>query len=314
MVNSNLIKKVSFTIPVFNNYGSLIKTYEQIKSIFENELSNFEYEVNFVNDGSKDNSLEELLILKNQYTNVKVIDFSRNFGAISAITAGNREALGDVVIVVSADLQDPLVMVIQMINEWEKGSEIVICYRESRNDKFMNKITSRFYFKMVEYHVQEKIPKGGFDYFLLDRKALNALNKINDKVRGLHFDILSLGFNKKYIPYERLKREIGKSQWTFRKRFRDFFNAFISISFLPIRIITIFGLIFSFSGFVYSILIVRAWFFNDVPFEGWAPIMVLLLIIGGFLMLMLGIIGEYIWRIYEETKKRENYIIKQKYD
>ena len=151
----------------------------------------------------------------------------------------------------------------------------------------------------------------GFDF---DRKALNELNKINDKIRGLHFDILSLGFNKQYIPYERMKREIGKSQWTFRTRFRDFFNAFISISFLPIRLITFFGMIFSLSGFIYSLLIIRAWFFNNVPFKGWAPIMVLLLVIGGFLMLMLGIIGEYIWRIYEETKKRENYIIKRKYE
>ena len=284
MDNIKQKNKVSFTVPVFNNFGSLLKTYEQIKNIFEFELSDFDFEVNFVNDGSKDDSLKELILIKKKFTNVKIIDFSRNFGAISAITAGNREASGDIVVVVSADLQDPIQMVVEMIKYWKQGNEIVICYRESRNDKFINKITSRFYFKMVEYHVKEKIPKGGFDYFLLDRKALNELNKINDKIRGLHFDILSLGFNKQYIPYERMKREIGKSQWTFRTRFRDFFNAFISISFLPIRLITFFGMIFSLSGFIYSLLIIRAWFFNNVPFKGWAPIMVLLLVIGGFLM------------------------------
>ena len=163
--NFKLMKKVSFTIPVFNNFGSLIKTFEQIKQIFENNLINFEYEVIFVNDGSADKSLEELLFLKDKYSNVKVIDFSKNFGAISAISAGLKESTGDLAIVVSADLQDPIIKAVDMIREWEKGNEIVICYRESRNDKLINKFTSQFYFKMVEYHVKVKIPNGGFDYF-----------------------------------------------------------------------------------------------------------------------------------------------------
>ena len=122
---------------------------------------------------------------------------------------------------------------------------------------------------------------------------------------SFHYEVLNLGFNKSFIPYERLKREIGKSQWTFKKRFMDFYNAFISISFLPIRIMILFGVIFSSIGFIYAVSIVRAWFYNKTPFEGWTPIMVLLLLIGGFLMIMLGIIGEYIWRIYEASLNKD---------
>jgi glycosyltransferase involved in cell wall biosynthesis len=306
-------KIITFVIPVYNNYGSLLISQQKIKNHVLSELPLYEYEIIFINDGSKDESLLELLSIRENEKNVKVINFSRNFGQIPAILAGTSLAKGDIVISISADLQDPIEKVKEMIYEWEKGNEIVICFRVSRNDKLMNKLTSKVYFWMIQYHINDKIPKGGFDYYLLDRKAVNALNLINDKIRSLHYDILSLGFSKKFIPYERKKREIGKSQYNFFKRLRDFTNAFISISYIPIRAMIFTGFLFACSGFIYSLLIFLAWLQNETPFEGWSPIMILLLIIGGLIMIMLGVIGEYIWRIYEETKKRPNYIIKEIY-
>ena len=307
-------KKISFAIPVYNNEGSLSKTYETIFSLFESYLQNYDFEIIFTNDGSKDNSLGELKLIREKDKRVKIIDFSRNYGQVPATIASTRKSTGDAVVIVSADMQDPISLVEEMVREWENNKEIVICYRETRKDKLFNKLTSKVYFSMVQYHINEKIPKGGFDYCLLDRNAVNALNLINDKIRGLHYDILSLGFNKKYIPYQRAKREIGTSQYNFTKRLRDFTNAFISISFIPIRLIIFIGFLISFSGFIYSISIFVSWINGKTPFEGWAPLMVITLFIGGIIMIMLGIIGEYIWRIYEETKKRQNYIIKKEYD
>ena len=302
---------VSVVIPVYNNFGSLKKSYVQLESV----LSEFpNKEVIFVNDGSKDDSLQELLDLKQEAENVKIIDFSRNFGQIPATTAGIRSAKGDVVIVISADLQDPISLMPELISNIKNGFDIVIAYRKDRNEGVIKKITSRIYFKMLKYHTKAEVPDGGFDYFLLTRTAANALNRIDNKIRGLHYDILSLGFNIKYIPYGRVKRTIGKSQYNFLKRFNDFSNAFISISFLPIRAIILTGIIFATLGFVYAGSIIRAWFIGNTPFQGWAPIMVLLLVIGGILMIMIGLVGEYIWRIYEEIKDRPKYIIKKQYD
>lgn len=303
-------KLISFSIPVYNNFGSLALSHDKIKNLVTKELGDYDYEIIFVNDGSKDDSMSELLSIRDKDQKVKIIDFSRNFGQIPAIIAGTRLAKGDVIVSLSADLQDPIEKVKDMVAEWESGYEIVICYREVRHDKLMNKLTSRVYFSMIQYHVHEQIPKGGFDYFLLDRKAVDSLNVINDKVRSLHYDILSLGYKKKYIPYERMKREIGKSQYNFVKRLRDFTNAFISISFIPIRLMIVLGFLFALSGFIYSVSIFFAWLNGDTPFKGWSPIMILLLVIGGLIMMMLGVIGEYIWRIYEETKKRPIYTIK----
>jgi len=307
-------KIISFAIPVFNNEGSLLKTYEKINSLFKIHLIDYNFEIIFTNDGSKDNSLDELKLIREKDNRVKIIDFSRNFGQVAATIASTRKSTGDAVVIVSADMQDPIFLVKEMIKEWENKEEIIICFRESRQDSFLNKLTSKIYFSMVQLHVKEEIPKGGFDFCLLDRNAVDSLNNINDKIRGLHYDILSLGFKKKYIPYKRLKREIGVSQYNFIMRLRDFTNAFISISFIPIRLIILIGFLISFTGIIYSISIFFSWLNGSTPFEGWAPIMVIILIIGGIIMIMLGIIGEYIWRIYEESKKRPNYIIRKIYD
>ncbi len=306
------LRLVSVVVPVYNNAGSLEETCKRVLGLFDR--LQLQVELIFVNDGSSDDSMQELLRIHGGNGRVKVLDFSRNFGQIPAIAAGVRHSKGDVVISVSADLQDPIDLMENMIQHHRDGKDIVIAYREARQEGFIKKLTSRIYFSMVRYHVKKDIPTGGFDYFLLSRSAADALNLINDRIRGLHFDILSLGFEVTYVPYERQKREHGKSQYSFFKRLNDFINAFISISYLPIRMIMWVGFSFALIGFLYAISITYAWLKGYVPFEGWAPIMVLILITGGLTMMMLGIIGEYIWRIYEETKERPRYIIKKIYD
>lgn len=302
--------KLSFVIPVFRNAGSIIPTYEKLVGLLT--PLKLEQEFIFVNDGSDDNSIQELLELHQKDTAVKVISFSRNFGQVPAIIAGLKEVNGDGVVVMSADLQEPIELIGEMIAKWTAGNEIVIGHRIDREDGFIANKASNVFYKMMRY-VNPKMPKGGFDFMLIDKKALQVLNQIDERNRFFQGDILWLGFNTAFIPYSRLKRTIGKSQWTLGKKLKYFIDGLLNTSYIPIRLMSLLGICFSFFGFLYAIVIAYNRFINNTPFDGWAPIMILLLIIGGLIMLMLGIIGEYVWRTYDETRKRPLYIIKDKF-
>jgi polyisoprenyl-phosphate glycosyltransferase len=309
-------KLISIAIPVYNNSESLEILYTQIKAIFENELTNFSFEICFTNDGSSDNSLEILKSIHESDARVKIINLSGNFGQNSSTIAAQRLAKGDAVITVSADLQDPIKLIPKMVKEWENGNEIVICNRESRNDSLLSKFTSQFYYRLLRFHTSKHMPIGGFDYYLTSRKVTDYFNGLKDnmKIRSMQYDLYSLGFRPKLIPYERKVREHGKSQFGGMKRFAGFVDALISVSYLPIRIMSAFGFLFSFSGFVYAIKIAYIWGILEQAYESRAPVMILLLLIGGMIMIMLGIIGEYIWRIFMESKKRPSYFIDKTYE
>jgi dolichol-phosphate mannosyltransferase len=155
-----------------------------------------------------------------------------------------------------------------------------------------------------------KMPEGGFDYVLLDRKPLDVFAEIDERNRFFQGDILWMGFNIKFIPYKRQKRTIGKSQWNFSKKLKYFIDGSLNTSYLPIRFMSIIGITTAILGFIYALIVAYARLINKVPFKGYAPIVILLLIIGGLIMIMLGIIGEYLWRVYDESRKRPVYIVK----
>ncbi len=304
--------KISFTIPVYRNEGAITGTYEKIKSVFVNTLNDCEYEIVFVDDGSDDGSLLEILDIRKKDPCVKAITFTRNFGQMSAMLAGFKESSGDATINISADMQDPVELIPQMVSKWKEGSEIVICYRTDRSDNFASKIFSSLAYKMLRLSIP-RIPSGGFDYVLMDRRVLNQFNAIDVRNRFFQGDLLWTGYRTSFIPYVRLKRQIGKSQYNFNKKLKNFLDAFLDASFLSIRVISLIGIITSILGLLYSITIVYAWFKGETPFAGWAPIMIAILFVGGLIMVMLGVIGEYIWRIYDEVRKKPNYIIRDKY-
>ncbi|MBC7525089.1 MAG: glycosyltransferase family 2 protein [Flavobacterium sp.] len=304
------MKKISLVIPVYNNEGSLKELHTRIISSIKAYNSNFLYEFIFINDGSKDKSFDILIDLKNNDRDVTVINFSRNFGQLAGILAGWKHASGDAVITMSADLQDPPEQITTMLKEWENNYEIVVNYREARQDAFFASITSRIAYKLFRYSIPN-LPAGGFDYALVGRQAMDAINSFTEKYRFPQGDILWVGFNVKYLPYTRLEREHGKSGFTFLRRFGDFMAIFFSISYFPIRLMSLIGFITALTGFIYAISILYAFLAHRTPFEGWAPIMMAILLVGGLLMIMLGIIGEYIWRIYDEIKHRPDYIIKE---
>lgn len=304
------MKLISFVIPVYRNQGSIAGLHKSIREDFGSNFPDLSYEMIFVNDGSDDHSLDEIMKLREKDHGVKVVSFSRNFGQMSAILAGWHLAKGDAVINISADAQEPVELFTNMIREWLEGFEVVIGKRISRQDPLVKRFSSRIFYGLMKLSIPQ-IPIGGFDITLMDRKALDAINSFSERGRFYQANILWVGFNIKYVPYKRLKREHGSSQNTFSKMFRYTVNAYLNVSYFPIRFMSVFGMITALIGFLYAAIIVHAYFFDEVPFQGWAPIMVLLLIIGGMLMLMLGIIGEYIWRILDETKNRPHYIIKE---
>jgi glycosyltransferase involved in cell wall biosynthesis len=305
--------KISVVVAVYNNAGSLKLTHQQLSAIVAERLPNYDLEVVFVNDGSADGSLEELVQIRAGDRRVQVIDFTRNFGQMAAILAGLSEATGDVVINVSADLQDPLDLVPEMVRSWEAGGEIVVCHRADRADSFSARLFSRMAYGILRL-AQPNMPDGGFDYVLMDRRVVDVFNSIDVRHRYFQGDLLWTGFRTTFIPYVRQERRIGRSQYNFSKKLKNFLDAVLDVSYLPIRLISLAGVTTSALGMLYGITIMIAWTFGKTPFEGWAPIMIALLVIGGLIMLMLGVIGEYTWRIYEEVRKRPNYIVRAKLD
>jgi dolichol-phosphate mannosyltransferase len=303
------MKRLSFVIPVYRNEHAVTATYQQIREVLASSLARYAYEIVFVDDGSDDGSLAELLAIREQDANVRVVSFTRNFGQMAAILAGFKQATGDAVIQLSADLQDPIALVPQMVAEYERGSEVVACHREHREDAVSRRVASRALYAILRLSFPQ-IPAGGFDYILLDRKVVDAFNAVEVRNRFFQGDILWFGYKTTFIPYTRVRREIGRSQYTFAKRLKNSLDAILDSSYLPIRFISLVGVLTAFVGFVYAVDIVYGRLRHDIPFTGWAPIMILILVIGGVLMLMLGIIGEYVWRIYDEVRGKPNYVVR----
>lgn len=303
---------LSIIIPVYRNEGSISKIYTNVSSALKDIPDRFSHEIIFINDGSDDESLAEILKIKKIDKKVKVIDFVRNFGQTSAILAGFEHAKGDVLIHIAADLQDPPQLIPEMISKWKEGFKIVAGKRKGRDDSFLTRVTSKIFYSIIKMLVP-KMPEGGFDYYLLDKIVYKAVLNFDERNSFIQGDFLWLGYEPHFIPYRKLRRQFGKSQWSLTKKVKFFIDGIINTSYAPIRFMSLFGLATSFIGFVYAIMVLVARISNQIPIQGYAPIVIILLIFLGLIMIMLGIIGEYIWRIYDEIKKRPRYIVKKTY-
>lgn len=304
------MKKISYVIPVYNNEGSIRLTWNAIRELFGSELAGYGYEIIFVDDGSKDGSYAEMLSVARDDPGVRTITFSRNFGQLAAIIAGYDHSTGDAIISMSADLQDPADLTVDMIRSWVSGSEVVVGYREAREDSFGARLFSRLAYSAVRA-ANPEIPTGGFDFVLMSRRALDVFLSLKGRNRFYQGDVIWAGLATTFLPYVRRKRTVGKSQYTFSKKLKLFYDFFLDGSYVPIRMMSATGAVVALLGALYATTIAIAWVFGKTPFSGWAPIMVAILLIGGILMLMLGLIGEYLWRILDEVKAKPLYIIKK---
>ncbi len=300
---------VSIIIPVFMNETSLAHLYGKLKNVMA-QVKTCIFELIFVDDGSTDHSYQELVKLKKKDSRVRIIQFTKNFGQLQAIKAGLNAAKGNAVINMSADLQDSPTLIASMIEKWNKGLKIVICNRVGRDDGFVANMTSKLFYSLMN-NVIPGMPKNGFDYFLLDRAAVDVLKNYITRHSFIQGEILLTGFTPSYIPYKRQKRIYGRSQWTLAKKLKYFVDGIITLSYVPIRVVSFLGICLSVLSLLYAAIVVALWLFKQTPFPGYAPLMIVLLFTTGMIMTTTGIIGEYIWRIYDMVKNKPDYVIKK---
>jgi glycosyltransferase involved in cell wall biosynthesis len=301
----------SIVIPVYQNKGSLAKTFESLKKDVIDKNPQYTAEVIFVDDGSTDESHQVLIDLYEIYPElIVIIKLTRNFGTYPAIIAGYEQAKGKCIINVSADLQDPPELIHKMLHyHFKENFKIVICNRDSREESIYRRVTSKLFYSVIKKLCFKNMPTGGFDFILIDEIVKKEILTNLESDFFLQGKLLWSGHNIKYIPYKRLKRETGKSQWTFSKKLKWFIDSLMSYSFLPIRFMSVSGIVISLFGFLYAIYVFFGRLFSDNYIYGWAPIVILILVLSGFQMLMLGVIGEYVWRILSQARNRPKYII-----
>jgi dolichol-phosphate mannosyltransferase len=298
-------------VPVYYNEENIPSTWTVLEATLDKLPERYRWEVVFVDDGSGDRSyekLEELFELSPGC--VCVVKLTRNFGQAAAALAGFREARGDCCVVMSADLQDPPELILEMVERWGEGArQIVLGTRKHREDGALARWTSRAFYRLMRRFAVPNMPEGGFDFFLLDRRVVDLINGFDEKNTFLQGQILWTGFTPDVIPYTRKKREIGKSRWTVSRKITYFIDGFVTYTVAPIRLITILGLIVSLLSFGYASAIFVGKLVWGIPLEGWAPTMVSILMLAGVQLMMLGIIGEYLWRNYDETRKLPNFVV-----
>lgn len=300
---------VSVVIPVFRNADSLEQLYSELIAVATESFPDLVLEIVFVDDGSDDNSWSVINSLRSaDPERISAHRLSRNFGQRSAMIAGYRLARGDVVVSMSADLQDPTELIGEMVARWRAGDDIVIANRAGRSDGSVPSALSRAAYAYARRSTPE-IPEGGFDYFLMSRRAIDLLLQFKGRFRFVQGDLLWLGLPTSFIPYVRRARPHGKSGYTFGKRFDIFTDLVIDSSYGPIKAMSRIGLFAAVIGVVYLVTIVIAWLAGETPFKGWAPIMVSILLLNGFMMMMLGLVGEYLWRIYDQIRERPMHVV-----
>jgi dolichol-phosphate mannosyltransferase len=300
---------VSIVIPVFRNAQSLSLLYAEIVSVAAERFPQCRLEIVFIDDGSDDDSWSVISQLRDADPGrVSAHRLSRNFGQLSAMVAGYQLARGEALVSISADLQDPTALIGDMVNRWLAGDDIVIANRASRSDGFLSAATSRAAYAYARRSTPG-IPEGGFDYFLMSRRAVDLLLQFKGRFRFLQGDLLWLGLPTSFIPYVRRERPHGKSGYTWGRRLGNFSDLVIDSSYGPIQLMSRLGFVAASLGLAYLVTIVLAWLAGGTPFDGWAPIMVTMLVLNGIMMIMLGVIGAYLWRIYDQTRERPMHVV-----
>ncbi len=307
------MKKISVVIPMYYEEEVVNICYERIKSVVLN-LQKYEYEIIFINDGSKDKTLELLEEIAKKDDNVKVISFSRNFGHQAAVSAGLKEVTGDVVAIMDADLQDPPELIPDMIKLWEDGNEVIYGKRKKRKGESTFKLLSaKMFYNILNSLSDVEIPKDTGDFRLVDRKVVDTINSMPEHNKFLRGLFSWVGYKQYPFEYERQERAKGKTKYPFKKMFKLALDGLFGFSSKPLKMVGglgLFSIVVSIIVLIYSVLsYVFKW--NNLT-TGWASIMVTITFFSGIILLSLWMIGEYIGRIYDESKKRPEYIVDKK--
>lgn len=308
------MKKISFVLPVYNESENLIFFYRQLTKTLTKKIG-YEFEYIFVNDGSTDDSLDKLRVLQSKNIDIVVIDFSRNFGHQMAVTAGLDFAKGDAVIIMDTDLQDPPIVCIELLKKWELGFQVVYAKRRSRKDPLIKRSTAYIFYKLLNRLSDIDIPSNTGDFRLLDKKVVAELRKFKERDRFIRGLVSFVGFKQTAVLFDRKERYRGTSGYSFSKMWKLALDGILGFSSAPLKLISRIGLFFSFLSFLGIVYAGTARFFDPshvVP--GWAFIVISVLLMGGVQLIVLGVLGGYIGRIYSEIKSRPLYIVSAIYD
>lgn len=300
--------KVSIIIPVYYNEDNLKPLYNDIKEKFINKID-YDYEIVMVNDGSKDSSYEVMKELSKLDSNIKIFSLSRNFGSHAAILCGMTHSTGDCAIIKAADLQEPTELLIEMVDSWQQGNNVVLAVRNGRNEKKSKEFFANFYYWMVRKVALPQMPPKGFDVFLIDRKVIQVLENLDEKNSSLLGQILWSGFKTGKIYYTRLAREIGTSKWTLKKKIGLVKDTLFSFTNLPITVVTGVGVISILGAVIWAISVMVGKISGRILVTGWTTLIIFNLLSFGIIMMTLGILGEYLWRTFDASRKRPIYII-----
>lgn len=302
--------KVSVVVPVYYNELNLIPLYNDLKDKFIAKID-YSYELVFVNDGSDDKSYEVMKELALKDKNIKIISLSRNFGSHAAILCGISKCTGDCAVVKAADLQEPTEIILEMVESWRNGNNVVLAVRDGRDEKKSQTFFSNLYYKMVQKSIFPQMPDEGFDVYLVDRKVINVLNSLDEKNSALTGQILWSGFKTGKVYYRRLAREIGTSKWTLKKKIKLVMDTFFSFSTLPIKMVLTLGTISMFIAIVWALVALISKLIGNVPVSGWTSLFIFNVFSFGIIMFTLGILGEYLWRTFDASRNRPPYIIEE---
>ncbi|WP_423479036.1 glycosyltransferase family 2 protein [Priestia megaterium] len=306
------IVEYSIVVPVYNEEEVIHETYRRLTEVMRSTKE--AYELLFVNDGSKDRTAEIIKEYSEQDPAVVLLDFARNFGHQIAITAGMDYARGEAVVVIDADLQDPPELILEMIEKWKQGFDVVYAKRTKRKgETYFKKQTAAMFYRFLRAMTDIDIPLDTGDFRLLDRKVCNQMNSIQEKNRFVRGLVSWVGFKQIAVEYERDERLAGESKYPLKKMLKLSMDGITSFSYKPLKLASYAGVTLSGIGFIYLLVVMYLKLFTDSTITGWSSLIVIQLFFSGIILIILGMIGEYIGRIYDETKNRPLYIVREKY-
>lgn len=305
------MKKITIIIPAYNEEESLPLLYDRLNKVTSN-LKEYEFEMLFINDGSKDKTIEIIKTFRAKDERVSYVDFSRNFGKEIAMIAGLDYAKGDCVIFIDADLQDPPELIPELIKYWEQGYDDVYAKRRSRKgETFLKKFTSKMYYKILQSVTRVEIQKDTGDFRLLDRRCVNALKQLRETQRCSKSMFSWIGYNKKEVLFDRDPRVAGETKWNYKKLIDLAIDGITSFTTSPLRISTYLAIPTFLALVVYFIYVIIKCITQNVAIQAFQAIILLVLFFSGIQIMLFGIMGEYLGRIFNETKNRPLYFIKE---
>ncbi len=301
------MSKISIIVPVYYSSDTLMLLYQDMKEKILTQLG--DYEIVFVDDGSGDRSWDIMQEIKALDDRVVLVRLSRNFGEHAALLAGLSCCTGDCAVTKQADLQEDSELILELYESWKKGNKVVLAVREERDDKLLYKWFANLYYVIVRKLIMPDMPKGGFDCYLLDRKAIDVLLMLDERNSSLSLQVLWMGFQTDKVYFHRKAREVGESRWTMSKKIKLIVDSMMSFSYFPIRFMTVLGGLVSLFAFLMGIFIISSKLIVGEPVLGWTSLMAVLLFSTGLILLMLGVLGEYIWRALDASRNRPPYLI-----